>query len=232
VENARGPFSFPANSDERRARQGASADALREALAALAQGGAQAGNLSPEALAALAQAGGTQGADLARLLGARAGAGGAAADTPQGPQYLVFAVGDLECALPTDAVQGVERLVDVTPVPNTVDWVLGVMQLRGSIVSVVDLRRFLGLPPVAPSPRTRLVVAAHRGMAIALAVDAVLEMRTGGSGGRPLSGARLPEPLAPYVAGSVEVDGRPVPLVDPQRLLFADKIRQYRSDVS
>ena len=78
----------------------------------------------------------------------------------------------------------VERLGDVTPVPNTVDWVVGVVQLRGSIISVVDLAAFLGLGRTVPTARTRLLVIAQRGMTIGLVVDAVLEMRADSSGMR------------------------------------------------
>lgn len=230
MDNARGSAQYSANGTDlsRPGAGGSSIQALREALRALGPGALSGpgGGLTPEALNELARRTGTTPADLMRLLG---GPGGPE-HTPQGPQYLVFAIGEVECAIPTDTVQGVERPGDVTHVPNTVDWVLGVVHLRGTIVSVVDLRRYVGLPPAQATPRTRLLVVSFRGMTVALLVDALLEMRAGGPDLRPVPGYAPAAPVAPYAVGVVDVEGRPVTLIDPQRLLFADKMRQYRSD--
>jgi purine-binding chemotaxis protein CheW len=229
VDNAQGPFSVPSGPEE---RDRGSNQALREALRALASSGAAgmpAGSLSPETLADLAQRAGLAGgaADLARLMGRDAGAAGAALS---GPQYVVFAVAGIECCVPAAAVQGLERMGEVTAVPNTAAWVLGVVQQRGSIVSVVDLGAFLGLPATIPSARSRLLVMAHRGMSIGFVVDAVLEMRADSSGMQSAGDAAPPEWLAPYAADVLALGERRIVLVDVQRLLFADAMQQYRSD--
>ncbi|GAC1476645.1 MAG: hypothetical protein PVSMB4_00360 [Ktedonobacterales bacterium] len=234
MDNGRDVFSRSADPDELH-RQAISREALSDAVRRLAAGGTDAaGSLSPQALAELAQraglTGSARGGDLARLLGVDTGAG--VTSDPPGSQYLVFSVGDVECALSTEAVQSVERLADVTPVPNTQPWVLGVVHLRGAIISVVDLRTFLGLPAAALTTRTRLLVASHHNMTMALTVDAVLEMRAGALGARPVEGQSAPDWIAPYASGVVELDGRRVTLIDAQRLLFSERIHQYRSDVS
>lgn len=235
MDNGRDAFSRSADPEELR-RQTASREALSDAVRRLTAGGkGGAGSLSPQALAELAQRAGLtgsgRGGDLARLLGMDSGMG--VSSDALGPQYLVFSVGDLECALSTETVQSVERLTDLTPVPNTQPWVLGVVHLRGAVISVVDLRAFLGLPRVAPTTRTRLLVATDHNMTIALAVDAVLEMRAGAATeARPVEGKSVPDWVAPYASGLVELDGRRVTLLDARRLLFADKMHQYRSDVS
>src|SRR5205085_2820016 len=74
-----------------------------------------------------------------------------------GEQYLIFSLLEREFALQAEYIQGVERLVDVTPVPNVASWVRGVINLRGSIASVVDLRTFLAMEPLPSNPRTRLL---------------------------------------------------------------------------
>lgn len=216
-------------------RMGASADALREALRSLGGAGAagmSAGSLSPEQLADLAQRAGladaARAADLARLLGREPG--GAVPAASLGPQYVIFAVGELECTVPAESVQGVERIVDVTPVPNTVSWALGIVQFRGTIISVVDLRGFLELQPAGLTNRSRMVVVSAHGMTIGLLVDAVLEMRTDTADSRPAAGGSSPNWIAPYTAGTIELGGRRVTLIDVQRLLFADKMRRFQND--
>src|SRR5258707_1183179 len=68
--------------------------------------------------------GAPQASELARLLGQSSG-GMSVDDVPEGPRYVVFVVGGVECAMPAACVQGIDRLVDVTPVPHTAAWVLG-----------------------------------------------------------------------------------------------------------
>ena len=93
-----------------------------------------------------------------------------------GEQYLVFSLADCELAVKAELVQGVERLGEITSVPNVVPWVRGVINLRGSIVSVVDLRLFLDLEQLPYTPRTRLLSLQYKEMLICLVVDGVSEM--------------------------------------------------------
>src|SRR5579885_3613208 len=62
--------------------------------------------------------------------------------TVVGDHYLIFSLLEQDLAIKAEHIQGVERLADVTPVPNVASWVKGVINLRGSIASVVDLRVF------------------------------------------------------------------------------------------
>lgn len=211
---------------------GVGENSLQQALRALgARGGAGGATLSAEALAELAQRAGVNGAsqiaDLSRMLGV-----GGPTQTEQQPQSILFLLGDVEFALPTEVVQGVERLGEITPVPNTVPWVLGVVQIWGAIVSVVDLRGFFDLPMQPSTPRSRLLVMTHKGMTIAFASDAVTEMR-------PLLTAtastetsnNVPGWALPYLSGVTHVEGRQVLLLDAERLLFAEKMHRYRTEL-
>lgn len=228
----RSDSSYPASGA--RNGQGASAMPLRDALRALTAGGAaNTANMTPEQLTELAQRlsgpGAAAAANLAAMLGAdpNKAAGGMA-----GVQFVVFGMEDLPCALPGEAVQGIERLPDITPVPNVVGWVLGVAPMRGAVLSVVDLRAFVGLAPSVISNQNRLLVVSQRGMTIGFVVDTILELRSDKPAEAPTAGASLAPWVAPYGAGVVEMGGRRVQLIDVQRLLFADKMQHYSSYVS
>lgn len=235
VDSSRGSDPYASGLGARNGRDGrdASAMPLRDALRALTAGGAAStANMTPEQLAELAQrlsgSGGIAAANLAAILGANAaGATGAAAGGMTGVRFVVFGVNDLACALPGESVQGIERLPDITPVPNVAGWVLGVVPLRGAVLSVVDLRGFLGLPTVPVSNRSRLLVVSQRGMTIGFAVDAILELRSDQPEALPVASASLVPWIAAYGAGVVEMGGRQVQLIDVQRLLFADKMQHY-----
>ena len=146
-----------------------------------------------------------------------------------GEQYLVFSLLECELALKAEHIDGVERLADVTPVPNVASWISGVINLRGSIASVVDLRAFLGMELLPFNPRTRLLSVKYNEMVICLAVDSVSEMIP-----IPLSAingnvrlANIPQWLSSYASGSALVGNRYIILLDAARLLFSDKMQHY-----
>jgi len=91
-------------------------------------------------------------------------------------QYLTFALGDEMYGLDILHVQEIKGLVPITPIPNTAAAIRGVMNLRGMIVPVVDLRRHLGLAAVEPGPFTVIIVVAVGGKTVGLIVDAVSDV--------------------------------------------------------
>ncbi len=146
-------------------------------------------------------------------------------------QYLVFSLADRELAVKAEFVQGVERLVDLTPVPNVVPWVRGVMNLRGSIISVIDLRMLLDLELLSYSPRTRLLSLHFNEMVICFVVDGVSEMLPIPSASiinGNVRQATIPQWALPYTAGCALFTHRTVVILDVPRLLFSEKIQQYK----
>ncbi len=147
-----------------------------------------------------------------------------------GEQYLIFSLQEQECAVKAELVQGVERPMYITPVPNVVSWVRGVVNLRGSIASVVDLRAFLGLAEAAISPRTRLLSLQANEMVICVTVDGVSEMlpipqeSIVHENGRV---AIIPQWLAPYATSYALLSSRVVVLLEVAHLLFSDKMQRY-----
>lgn len=195
------------------------AEMLQQALRAFGSNGAT--PPQPAELAALAQ-----------RMGLQTPATGTTPVAARGPQFVLIALGGNEIALSAAHVIGVERVGDITPVPNTVAWVLGVANLRGAITSVVDLRQFWGLPREALTPRSRIIVASVKDMIVGFLVDGVAEFRAlpdeqlGGDAARQ----QAPPWLAPYVDAVTTIAGRRIFMLDVAKLLFADSLHRYRSD--
>lgn len=228
-----GPFQSFESPDAAPSRDRSNmAASLQQALRNLGDGRGGAGQLSPEALTDIMRRAGlsgtSQAADIARIMGVSAD-GGAVASIPQ---ELIFALHDVECTLPAETVQGVERITDITPVPNTVPWVQGVIHLRGSIISVVDLRGFFGMPTQPVTQRSRLLVVSKREMTIGMIVDAVTEMRTLDDQTEGAQRVPTPEWAAPYAQHTVQLAGRTIIVLDVERLLFAEKMHCYRADLA
>ncbi len=206
-------------------------DLMRQALAAINQGQLPGGTLTAESVEQLARnLGATDPAQIAMLQRMMMLSPAGASPATVAAQHILFLLGDVECALPSEAVQGVERAFEVTPVPNVAAWVLGVTQMWGSIISVVDLRGFLGLQAIGVTPRSRLLAVVKREMTIGLVVDVVTEIRTMGEFIRADAITSAPAWAQPFAEGVAQVDGRMVVALDPEKLLFSDRMHRYRAD--
>ncbi len=206
-------------------------DLMRQALAAINQGQLPGGTLTAESVEQLARnLGATDPAQIAMLQRMMMLSPAGASPATVAAQHILFLLGDVECALPSEAVQGVERAFEVTPVPNVAPWVLGVTQMWGSIISVVDLRGFLGLQAIGVTPRSRLLAVVKREMTIGLVVDVVTEIRTMGEFIRADAITSAPAWAQPFAEGVAQVDGRMVVALDPEKLLFSDRMHRYRAD--
>jgi purine-binding chemotaxis protein CheW len=78
--------------------------------------------------------------------------------------------------LPASDVLQMESYTGATAVPGTAPYVAGLVQVRGRVVPVIDLRARFGLPPVAPSIDTRVVVVQRDERIVGLVVDCAREV--------------------------------------------------------
>jgi len=92
-------------------------------------------------------------------------------------QVVVFRLAAGEFGVPIDSVQEIVRIPDeLTHVPKAPSYVEGVINLRGSVLRVIDQRRRLDLPPVERNDRQRIMVFLIRGVRTGFIVDSVIEV--------------------------------------------------------
>lgn len=91
-------------------------------------------------------------------------------------ELVVFRLEGREYAFPVEHVDEILRMVALTPVPEAPPWLSGVINLRGQVVPVVDLRMRLGLPRQVPGLSTPIMVVRAGGRVAGLIVDAVDEV--------------------------------------------------------
>jgi purine-binding chemotaxis protein CheW len=89
---------------------------------------------------------------------------------------LVFTLDDWRCALELSTVERVYRAVAITPLPDAPNIVLGVVNIRGVVVPVVDIRRRFCLPEKGLTPDSRLIVVNSSGRLVVLVVDSVTDV--------------------------------------------------------
>jgi purine-binding chemotaxis protein CheW len=102
------------------------------------------------------------------------GAGGARVDPIV--ELCAFRVGDEEYVIDIRRIREIVQPLPVTAVPRAPEWMDGVVNLRGEVVPVLDVRTRLGLPARLPSRRTKLLIVHVGGRVLALVVDGVSEV--------------------------------------------------------
>lgn len=91
-------------------------------------------------------------------------------------KFLTFVLGTEEYGLEILTVHEIIGLMHITRVPRTPAHVVGVANLRGKVIPVIDLRMKFGMEPIEPTPRTCIIVVQSQGLQFGLVVDQVSEV--------------------------------------------------------
>lgn len=73
-------------------------------------------------------------------------------------KIVTFRINNELYALPVDTVKSIERMQPIRPVPMAPENIIGIMNLRGVVMTVIDLRSMLNMPQTEYTPDTRLLV--------------------------------------------------------------------------
>ncbi|MCE5303874.1 MAG: chemotaxis protein CheW [Planctomycetaceae bacterium] len=139
--------------------------------------------------------------------------------TGEGTQLVGFRLGSEEYGIEITKVQEIILLGEITSVPQAPDFVKGLINLRSTVIPVIDLRLRLGMSEQPPTEETRIMVVHVHEKTLGLVVDAVSEVL------RATSEQIVPPPSAVThsgrepVSGLVKLDDRLLILLDVDRLL-------------
>lgn len=148
-------------------------------------------------------------------------------ETGERMQILVFAMENTHYALEVERVGEVVRQPEITPVPGLPGWILGVTNLHGEIISVVNLQSFLAKDLNAVEPPTDMLVAQAGDQRIGLMVNDA-ELIYTFPVDKVLSPPFKVDPgLVAYLRGAVERDGGFIRLLDCERLLLGPQMQQF-----
>lgn len=137
----------------------------------------------------------------------------------QANKLVIFRLGEDLFAADVHVVERVLRYVPPTPIPDTPDYIEGVMDYLGRVVPIVNLRRRLELPPLDVRAETRIVVVHVAGEWIGVVVDGVTEVAT-----YDTSAVSAPPKIfrgltGEYVRGIVKLGARLIIYLDVEHLL-------------
>lgn len=134
-------------------------------------------------------------------------------------KMITFRLGSDRYGVALDLVREIQRAGLITPVPTAPAFVTGVVNLRGSILSVVDIRVLFGLPAVVISEKTRILVVENESLRVGMLVETVDEITDVARDGikPPLS---LDKGIAEdYIEGIATHRGEMLIIIDLERIL-------------
>lgn len=142
-------------------------------------------------------------------------------------KVIVFALGSEEYGVEVDKVRTIERMQPMTRVPKTLKFIKGVINLRGVVTPVIDLRGRFGFPETEYTDNTRIIIIAVDDVEVGLIVDSandVIDVDTDHIDDPPeiVGGIK-----AKYLQGIAKVeDNRLLVLLNLQEVLVKDEIAQ------
>lgn len=147
-----------------------------------------------------------------------------ASEGPDGTsQFLTFAVNDQDFGIEILRVQEIKNFTRVTPIPNMPACVKGVMNLRGTVVPIVDLRSKFNMPSAEYDQFTVIIVVNVSGRVMGLVVDAVsdvLDISPDAIEGPP----NLGEADTSFIMGLAKAEDQIVTLLDIEQLLADQRV--------
>lgn len=144
-------------------------------------------------------------------------------------QFLTFALNDQEFGIEILQVQEIKNFGRVTPIPNMPDYIVGVMNLRGTVVPIIDLRKKLNVT-AEYGPFTVIIVVNVNAKILGLVVDAVSDVLN--IGDTDIEDApKLGSVDTTFIKGLAKSGGRLVTLLNIEFLL-GDKSAPFTTGIS
>jgi len=138
-------------------------------------------------------------------------------------QLVTFSIGEEEFGVDILSVQEIIRMMDITKVPRAPDFVEGVINLRGKVIPIIDLRKRFGLSTRDHDKHTRIIVIEINNMIVGFVVDSVSEVLR-----IPASTVEPPPPVvsgleSEYISGVGKLEDRLLILLDLNKLLSGEE---------
>ncbi|MEM6469913.1 MAG: chemotaxis protein CheW [Planctomycetota bacterium] len=146
-------------------------------------------------------------------------------------RYVIFEIAEQLAAFPLSGITEIERLPNITPLPRTPDWCLGIANVRGEIVSVTDLATLTGAQASGDLLGQKVIIvhSQKHNATTALVVDRVIGIRAFSEGitKRPDD---LKAPLAAFAPEIVRANERHILLIQPDELLSHPDMQPFMQD--
>jgi purine-binding chemotaxis protein CheW len=141
---------------------------------------------------------------------------------------VCFHLHDQEYGVEIASVKETLALRPIVRMFLTPDWLAGIMNLRGDVVSVIDLSRFLGMPRAVAGDDGRIVVVRHKTLTAGVLVDRMADVRVVPLDRIAPVPATVPAETASLMRGIATIDGGAVRVLDVAALFESERVQALR----
>lgn len=134
-------------------------------------------------------------------------------------QYVIFKLEKEEYGVDIQKVTTIERILSIARVPKTPDFIKGVINLRGEIIPVIDLRKKFNIPSIEETEDTRIIIIKIGEISAGIVVDAVAEVTQLSEESIETVSSFSSEYATDYILGVGKLDNRIITLLDLEKLV-------------
>ncbi len=134
-------------------------------------------------------------------------------------QFIVFSLGDERFGIDSLKITTIDRMKTITRVPKTPTYIKGVINLRGDIIPVMDLRARFNLPAVEETEETRIIILKLEEVSIGVIVDQVQQTIQLSGDDIENTTSLINSAAAEYIFGIGKVGGEIVTLINFEKLV-------------
>ena len=128
-------------------------------------------------------------------------------------QIVIFNVNDEQFAIEANQVEGINEILNITKVPKAPEYILGLINLRGNIITILDIHKLLNMPQYN-SAENNIVIVNVKDEVIGIVVDQVDEVVEIEDGNiNPIESQKN------YIKGIVQIDNRIITLITLEKLI-------------
>ena len=144
--------------------------------------------------------------------------------------FIRFYLDDILLAIPLDGAVEIGHRPNITFLPNLPEWVLGVSNIRGEIVSVVSLKAFFGLPTRGKRGR-RFIIIKSGEIKVGVVVDRITGIYSLDTAEEPIKeNPFLKHEIARYISGVVSIEEELMNILDVDKLLNSSKMDAFKGE--
>jgi len=140
-----------------------------------------------------------------------------------GVQIILFTVGNATYAIPIENVNYIDRYKQPTEIPNAPLFVEGVINLRGSVIPVIDLRKRFAVKKIEITNKTKIIIVAFDNRKFGFIVDSVSEVVNLNKDQIEPSLPTVSGLKSEFIHGIGKIEEKLVIILNIEKILFADK---------
>ena len=146
-------------------------------------------------------------------------------------QYILLALEQTLFALPLSSALEIGRRPEITPLPNLPNWVLGISNIRGEIISFINLKAFLGISATGAKVGRRFLIIHNQGMKVGIIVDRIMGIIALDQIDSDLQNSPYREgEIANYILGAAVSGKNLTSILDIDKLLSSPRLMAFKEN--